>query len=51
MSHRKIWVKLIEEKYSTKILISATANKNRAVFERKIDTLVSLISGKEKGEK
>jgi cytochrome c biogenesis protein len=51
MSHRKIWVKLIEEKNSTRILIGATANKNRAAFERKIDTLVSLISGKEKGEK
>jgi len=51
MSHRKIWVKLIEEKNSTRILVGATANKNRAAFERKIDTLLSLLGRKEKGEK
>ena len=51
MSHRKIWVKLIEEKNSTRILIGATANKNRAAFERKVDTLLSLLGRKEKGEK
>jgi len=51
MSHRKIWVKLIEEKNSTRILVGATANKNRAAFERKVDTLLSLLGRKEKGEK
>ncbi|MCG2721044.1 MAG: cytochrome c biogenesis protein ResB [Thermodesulfovibrionales bacterium] len=51
MSHRKIWVKLVEEKNSTRILVGATANKNRAAFERKVDTLLSLLGRKEKGEK
>ncbi|MFZ5907245.1 MAG: cytochrome c biogenesis protein ResB [Nitrospirota bacterium] len=50
MSHRKIWVKLIEEKSSTRILIGATANKNRAALEKKVDGLLSLLSRKQKGE-
>ena len=51
MSHRKIWVKLIENKNNTKVIIGATANKNRAAFERKIDRIVSMLSKKQAGGK
>jgi cytochrome c biogenesis protein len=44
MSHRRIWVKLVEEKGNTRILIGATANKNRQSFERKIDRLAQSMS-------
>ena len=36
----KIWVHLIEDGASTRIVIGATANKNRAAFEKKIDRLL-----------
>ena len=51
MSHRKIWVKLIEEKNNTRVLIGATANKNRAAFERKIDSILSILNKKQEGGK
>ena len=41
MSHKKIWLRLIEEKNSTRIIVAMTANKNRQAFERKIITLIS----------
>ena len=41
MSHKKIWLRLIEEKNSTRVIVAMTANKNRAAFERKIITLIS----------
>ncbi len=41
MSHKKIWLRLIEEKNSTRIIVAMTANKNRQAFERKIITLMS----------
>lgn len=44
MSHKKLWVSVIEDKNNAKVLIAATANKNRATFERKIDRLISLIN-------
>ncbi len=44
MSHRKIWIKLVEEKNSTRVIVGASANKNRHAFERKIDRMVDLLS-------
>jgi hypothetical protein len=41
MSHKKIWLRLIEEKNSTRIIVAMTANKNRQAFERKIITFMS----------
>jgi cytochrome c biogenesis protein len=51
MSHRKIWIKLIDEKNSTRVLVGATVNKNRASLERKIDNFVSNLSKKQEGGK
>jgi len=51
ISHRKIWVRVVEEKNNTKVTIGATANKNRAAFEKKIDKLISLLSKKQEGGK
>jgi cytochrome c biogenesis protein len=52
MSHRRIWVNLAEEKGATKILIGASANKNRASLEKKIERLAGgLESGYKGGSK
>lgn len=51
MSHRKMWVKLVEEKNNTRVIIGATSNKNRAAFERKIDKIISVLSKKQEGGK
>jgi cytochrome c biogenesis protein len=51
MSHRKLWVRIAEEKNNTKVIIGATTNKNRAAFERKITKMTTLISKKQEGEK
>lgn len=51
MSHRKIWIKMIEEKNNTKVVIGATVNKNRSPFERKIDKLVSILKKDREGGK
>jgi cytochrome c biogenesis protein len=40
MSHRKIWVSLIEVKANTRVVVGATANKNRGAFEREIDGII-----------
>lgn len=48
MSHRRIWVRIVEEKNNTKVVIGATSNKNRTSFERKINKIISLLS-KEQG--
>lgn len=50
-SHRKIWVKVIEDKNNSKVMIGATSNKNRPALERKIDKLVSVLKGKQEGVK
>jgi cytochrome c biogenesis protein len=47
MSHRKIWVKLVEDKRNTRVLIGATANKNRPAFERKIEKMLSILAQKQ----
>jgi cytochrome c biogenesis protein len=51
MSHRRIWVKLSEENNTTRVLIGATTNKNKAAFERTIDRIVSVLSKKQEGVK
>jgi cytochrome c biogenesis protein len=45
-SHRKIWVRVIEEKNNSKVIVGATANKNRAAFERKITKMISMLGKK-----
>jgi cytochrome c biogenesis protein len=51
LSHRKLWVRIIEDKGNTKVYVAATSNKNRAAFERTIDKMISLLRGKrEEGE-
>jgi cytochrome c biogenesis protein len=44
MSHRRLWIRLIEEKKHTRLIIGASANKNKAAFEGKIDKLMSFLS-------
>lgn len=42
MSHKKIWIALIPGE--GKLLVAATANKNRPGFERKIESMITTIS-------
>jgi cytochrome c biogenesis protein len=51
MSHRKLWVSVIEDKNNTRVVVGATANKNRAAFERKIDRMISLVQKDQEGKK
>ncbi len=51
MSHRRIWVKIIDAKNNARVVIGATANKNRASFEKKIDKIISLIKKEQEGRK
>lgn len=46
-SNRKIWIKIVEEKNNSKVIVGAITNKNRAAFERKIDRMISTLSKKE----
>jgi cytochrome c biogenesis protein len=47
ISHRKIWVRVAEEKNNTRVAIGATSNKNRAALERKIEKIIFLLSKKQ----
>jgi cytochrome c biogenesis protein len=49
ISHRRIWINVVEEKNTTKISIGASANKNRASFEKKIEKLAGFLSAGAKG--
>jgi cytochrome c biogenesis protein len=49
MSHKKIWIKLIEDKNTTRVIIGASANKNRHAFERKIEKMTGLFSKDKEG--
>ncbi len=49
MSHRRIWVSIADGKGGVNLLVGASANRNRAVFERKIEKLVSIIEAPHKG--
>jgi cytochrome c biogenesis protein len=49
MSHKRIWINIADDKNKLKILIGASANKNRAAFERKIEKLVSILTARQRG--
>ncbi|MEJ2695636.1 MAG: cytochrome c biogenesis protein ResB [Candidatus Sulfobium sp.] len=49
MSHRRIWMHISEEKGGTRILIGASAHRNRAAFEKKIDKLAKALGSGQKG--
>jgi cytochrome c biogenesis protein len=51
MSHRRIWVSLIEEKSGVKVIVGASANRNRTTLERKVEKLVSMLQVEQKGGK
>jgi len=51
MSHRRIWVNISEEKGSANVVIGASANRNKAAFEQKIDKLIRIINAGQKGGK
>ncbi|MBI4823434.1 MAG: cytochrome c biogenesis protein ResB [Nitrospirae bacterium] len=43
MSHRKLWLRLTQEKGNTKADIAASVNKNRPSLERRIDKIESVL--------
>ncbi len=49
MSHKRLWVNVAEEKGAAKIFIGASANRNRAAFERDIEKLAGLLGEGRKG--
>ena len=51
MSHRRIWVSISEEKGSAKVVIGASANRNKAAYEQKIDKLIGIMNAGQKGGK
>jgi cytochrome c biogenesis protein len=51
MSHRRVWIAVVEEKGGSKVLIGASANRNRAAFEHKIEKLTGILSAGHKGVK
>lgn len=51
MSHRRIWIKLVEEKGKTRIIAGANTNKNRGALERKIDRMISVLNSRQEGAK
>jgi cytochrome c biogenesis protein len=50
MSHKRLWVNVAHEKGAAKIVIGASANRNRAAFERNIEKLAGLLGEATKGE-
>jgi cytochrome c biogenesis protein len=50
MSHRKLWVRIVEDKGNTKVSIGASTNKNRTGFERKMEKMVALLKKSEGGK-
>ena len=51
MSHRRLWVSLAEGKGTARILIGASANRNRASYEKDIEKLAGLLGEARKGGK
>lgn len=49
MSHRRVWVSVSEDKGGSKIIVGASAHRNRAAFEHRIDKLVTILSAGPKG--
>jgi len=50
MSHKRLWVNVADGKGAAKIVIGASANRNRAAFERDIEKLAGLLGEATKGE-
>ncbi len=51
MSHRRIWVSLMEEKSGVKVIVGASANRNRTTLERKVEKLITMLQTEQKGGK
>ncbi|MEC4676500.1 MAG: cytochrome c biogenesis protein ResB [Nitrospirota bacterium] len=51
MSHRRIWVDIAGKNNKIRISIGASANKNRAAFEGKIDKLARILGAGPEGKK
>lgn len=51
MSHKRIWVALADGKGGVTATIGASANRNRAVFERKVEKLAAFLETDHKGGK
>ena len=51
MSHPRLWVTLVEEKNTTRVMIGATTNKNRSALERRVDKIVSILGKQQEGDK
>jgi cytochrome c biogenesis protein len=43
-SHRKVWVRIVDRKGQTAVLVGGSVNRNRYGFEREFDQLVKEIS-------
>jgi cytochrome c biogenesis protein len=51
MSHKRVWINIAEEKNNLKILIAASANKNRIALEKRVEKLVDILGTGQKGGK
>jgi cytochrome c biogenesis protein len=51
MSHRRVWIHVADEKGNTKITVAASAHRNRAAFERRIEKVADLLQPGHKGGK
>jgi len=49
MSHRKVWVRIEPDRKQTKVLMGASASKNRHSFEKAVDKMVSELIVKSEG--
>jgi cytochrome c biogenesis protein len=49
MSHKKIWVRVLDEKNNTKVVIGASANKNKPALEAKIEKIASFLTSSGEG--
>ncbi len=45
MSHSRVWIKLGDEKKTTKVSVAASTNKNKISFEQKIDKFIKTVTG------
>lgn len=50
-SHKRIWIRLTEEKGNTRVIIAASSNKNKQAMARKIEQLAGLLSKNTEGGK
>lgn len=49
MSHRKVWVRIESDRKQTRVLLGASASKNRHSFEKAVDKMVSELTVKSEG--